>query len=111
MICRIGPFLHSSGINGKHPEKDKLSPDIAEQCAQMFRNVRLVLEKAGAKPEHILKMTFFLPARNLRPHINQHWLELFPDPHSRPARHVHSEPDLTSGMLVQCEFFAIVPEA
>jgi 2-iminobutanoate/2-iminopropanoate deaminase len=110
MICRIGPYMHSSGINGKCPETGVLPTDIAAQCAQMFKNVRLVLEKAGARPEQILKMTFFLPERGLRPHINQHWLELFPDPHSRPARHVHSEPDLTGGMLVQCEFFAIVPE-
>jgi 2-iminobutanoate/2-iminopropanoate deaminase len=110
MVCRIGPYLHSSGINGKDPVSGLLPADIGGQCAQMFRNVRLVLEKAGATPEQVLKMTFFLPARDLRPHINPHWLALFPDPHSRPARHVHSEPDLTGGMLVQCELFAIVPE-
>ena len=45
MICRIGPFIHSSGINGKNPETGLLSTDIGEQCAQMFLNVRLVLEK------------------------------------------------------------------
>jgi 2-iminobutanoate/2-iminopropanoate deaminase len=111
MICRIGPFVHSSGINGKDRETGLMPADIAGQCEQMFRNVRLVLAEADAKPEQILKMTFFLPARDLRPHINKHWVELFPDPHSRPARHVHSEPDLTGGMLVQCEFFAIVPES
>ena len=110
MVCRIGPYVQSSGINGKNPETGLLPADIAGQCEQMFRNVRFVLEKAGATPEQVLKMTFFLPARDLRPHINKHWVELFPDPHSRPARHVHSEPDMSHGMQVQCEFFAIVPQ-
>ena len=108
MICRVGPFIHSSGINGKNPETGKMPEDIADQCAQMFANVRLVLNEAGAAPENVLKMTFFLPSRDLRPHINSHWLEMFPDPHSRPARHVHTEPNLTGGMLVQCEFLAVV---
>ena len=109
MISRIGPYVHSSGINGKDRETGLLSADIAGQCEQMFRNVGIVLEQAGASPGQILQMTFFLPSRELRPYINKHWLEMFPDEHSRPARHVHTEPNLTGGMLVQCEFFAIVP--
>jgi enamine deaminase RidA (YjgF/YER057c/UK114 family) len=111
MASRIGPYLHTSGINGKDRETGLLAEDIDAQCAQMFRNVRIVLDEAGATPEQILKMSFYLPRRDLRPFINKYWLEMFPDPLSRPARHVHSEPELTGGMLVQCEFFAIVPVA
>jgi hypothetical protein len=33
---------------------------------------------------------------------------MFPDPHSRPARHTFQNPDLPPGMLVQCEVIAYI---
>ena len=33
---------------------------------------------------------------------------MFPDPHSRPARHTFPAPDLPPGMLVQCEVIAFI---
>ena len=36
------------------------SDDIAEQAAQALRNVVAVLEAAGAGPEHIVRMTWYV---------------------------------------------------
>jgi hypothetical protein len=46
--------------------------------------------------------------RALRPHVNKEWLAMFPDPHSRPARHTFPAPDLPPDMLVQCEVIAFM---
>ena len=53
----------------------------------MFDNVRRVIEAAGGTPDDIVKMTVWITDRALRPTINKYWVEMFPDPHSRPARH------------------------
>jgi len=41
--------------------------------------------------------------------VNEEWLRMFPDPESRPARHVRSLP-LDSPSLVQCEFVAVIED-
>src|SRR5579871_114545 len=91
--CRIGPFLVSSviaprGADGVVPE------GLDAQCAQVFHNLKALLAAAGATPEQVIKLTVYLKDRAMRPHVNKFWLELFPDPHSRPARHTFSAPDL-----------------
>ncbi len=84
---RIGPFVVSGGIFGKDPETGKVPDGIDAQCQQMFVNVGKVLAAAGAKPDDIIKMSFWLKDMAHRPHMNKHWVEMFPDDHSRPARH------------------------
>lgn len=108
--CRVGPFLISSGVSGKEPVTGKIPEGIEAQCAQMFATVRRILEIAGGTPEDIIKMNVWMKDRDQRPHLNKYWLEMFPDPHSRPARHTFAAPDLPGTMLVQCEIFAILAE-
>jgi len=46
----------------------------------------------------------------LRPHVNKQLPAMFPDPHSRPARHTFASPDLDPPTLVQCEVIAVIEE-
>ena len=108
--CRVGPFLISSGVSGKDPYTGKLPDGIEAQCEQMFATVRKILEIAGGGPEDVVKMNVWMKDRTQRPHLNKGWLEMFPDPHSRPARHTFQSSDLPGAMLVQCEIFAVIPE-
>ena len=55
----------------------------------MFANVRRVMDAAGGSADDIIKMNVWITDRALRPIINKYWVEMFPDPHSRPARHTH----------------------
>jgi 2-iminobutanoate/2-iminopropanoate deaminase len=105
--CRIGNIVVTSAISGKGPD-GKFPAGIEAQCAQMFAHLRKALETAGAKPEHIIKLTVWLKDRAHRPIVNTHWLEMFPDPHSRPARHTFAAPDLGGDMLCQCEIMAVI---
>ena len=98
----------TSGIFGKDPNTGIIPPSIEEQCALMFSNIRLILAAAGGTPEDILKMTVWVKDKILRPHVNREWLRMFPDEHSRPARHSSVSTDLPGAALVQCEVMAVI---
>jgi 2-iminobutanoate/2-iminopropanoate deaminase len=106
--CRIGPFLITSGVSGKDPRTNSFPEGIDAQCAQMFVNIRALLEAGGATPEDVIKLTVWLKDKSLRPHLNKQWVAMFPDGHSRPARHTFAGPDLDPPMLVQCEVMAVI---
>jgi 2-iminobutanoate/2-iminopropanoate deaminase len=108
--CRVGPVLVTSGISGVDPQSGKLPEGIEAQCAQMFANIRSILEVGGATTEDVVKLTVWLQDRTQRPAVNKEWMAMFPDPHSRPARHTFAGPDLAPEMLVQCEVMAVVGE-
>jgi enamine deaminase RidA (YjgF/YER057c/UK114 family) len=107
--CRIGPFLVSSVISPKDAQ-GKVPDGLDAQCAQVFDNLRTLLAAAGANPEQVIKLTVWLKDRALRPHVNKFWLDLFPDPHSRPARHTFSAPDLPDPQMVQMEVMAVLAD-
>jgi len=107
---RKGPFVVSGAISGMDPATGKVPDDLDAQCAAMFANVRRIIEAAGGTPDDIVKMTVWITDRALRPILNKHWVEMFPDPHSRPARHTVASGDFTPPMQIQCDLMAVVGE-
>ncbi len=105
---RKGPLVVSGGIAGMDPATGQYLEGIDAQVEKMFENVREVMRMAGGTPEDIVKMTVWLPSRELRPHVNKGWVKMFPDAHSRPSRHSFNNPDLPKGCLVQCELMAYI---
>jgi len=110
VASRIGPFVATGGISGLDPQRHLLPTDLADQVRQMFLNLRAIVTAAGASCEAVLKLTIWVKATEARPLINEEWIKMFPNPQSRPARHILNY-DLPGGMLVQCEALAIVLEA
>jgi 2-iminobutanoate/2-iminopropanoate deaminase len=108
--CRRGPFVVSGAISGADPATGKVPADLDAQCRQMFENVRRVIEAAGGTPGDIIKMNVWIADRSLRETMNRYWVEMFPDPHSRPARHTVSQSDFTPPMQIQCDLLAVVGE-
>ena len=108
--CRRGPFVTTGAISGVDPATGKPSPDLDAQCRQMFENVRRVMAAAGGSPEDIVKMTVWITDRSLRETMNRYWVEMFPDPESRPARHTVTSTDLTPPLQIQCDLLAVVDE-
>ena len=84
----IGPFMMSSGIFGMDPETRKTPPDIESQCRLMFENMRRVMEAAGGSVEDIIKVVIWAKDKSFKEAVNKEWLKMFPDEHSRPARHL-----------------------
>ncbi len=104
--CRIGPLLESGSIQGNDPQTGKPAEGIDAQCRFMLANVRRIVEAAGGSTDDIVKLTVWMKDRSQRPALNGPWLEMFPDPASRPARHAIHAPELDMGKLVECSFTA-----
>ena len=105
---RIGPLFMSGGIAGKEQHTGKLAADAEAQCAAMFDNARRLVESAGGTTEQIVKMTIWVKDRGVRDSINREWLKMFPDPASRPVRHVLLYADLPGAMHMQCDLTAYI---
>ena len=105
---RRGPFVVSGAISGADPATGKVPDDLDAQSRLMFENVRRVIGAAGGSPEDIVKMTVWITDRALRPILNKHWVEMFPDANSRPARHTVTSRDFTPPMQIQCDLMAVL---
>jgi 2-iminobutanoate/2-iminopropanoate deaminase len=106
--CRKGPFVVSGAISGADPETGKVPADLDAQCRQMFQNVRRVIEAAAGTVEDIVKMNVWISDRKLRETMNRYWVEMFSDPHSRPARHTIAHSDSTPPIQIQCDLLAVI---
>ena len=106
--CRRGPFVVSGAISGADPDTGKVAADLDAQCRQMFDNVRRIMEAAGGTADDIIKMNVWISDRKLRETMNRYWVEMFPDPHSRPARHTIASGDFSPPMQIQCDLMAVI---
>lgn len=104
--CRIGPLLESGSIQGNDPATGKPAETIEAQCFYMLENVRKIVVAGGGRTQDIVKLTVWMKDRSQRSALNIPWLEMFPDPASRPARHAINAPDLDMGKLIECSFTA-----
>ena len=60
MVAR-GRVVCAAGQVGWDPTTaDFTSDDFTEQCAQALRNVLMVLQAAGAGPEHLVRLTWYV---------------------------------------------------
>ena len=107
--CVVGNLLASSGINPLDPAIGGIPDSAEDQVALVFANVRRVLDAAGGRPEDVVKCTVFVRDKAIRPIIDKHWTEMFPDEASRPARHT-LRIDLAEPMLIQLEILAVLGE-
>jgi 2-iminobutanoate/2-iminopropanoate deaminase len=107
MGARVGNMLFSSGIMGKDPTTDTLPADAAKQAKFLFQNMRSLLRNGGATVDDVVRVTAYVVNDSVREPLNAEWLQCFPDPHDRPARHVIVK-DLPGGMLLQIEIMAVV---
>ncbi len=104
----VGPLLISGSISGVDRATGQVPDEIAVEVRNVFVNVQAVVAAAGGTLEDIAKQTFFVPDRALRSEIDPVWVEFFPDPASRPARHAAVYDHLPNGLHLQCELIAYI---
>jgi 2-iminobutanoate/2-iminopropanoate deaminase len=107
MGARVGNMLFSSGIMGKDPATDTLPPDASSQARFVFANLRTLLANGGASLQDVAHVKAYVADNAYREALNHEWLQCFPDPHDRPARHTVCTP-LPVGMLIQIEVVALI---
>lgn len=106
--CRIGNLLESGSIQGTDPATGQYGATMDEQCALMLGHVKRIVEAGGGSLADVVKMTVWMKDRTNREPLNRVWLEAFPDPHSRPARHAIHAPHLDGEKLLECSFTAVI---
>ena len=105
--CVVGNLLVSSGISWRDPETGGYPVDAETQVRFAFANLRTLVETAGGDIGDIAKVTLFLRDRDDRRYVDPVWIEMFPDPASRPAR--HALPLGREGKaLIQLEVVAVI---
>lgn len=107
MGARVGNTLYSSGIPGVDPATGKLAQGPAAQAHFAFAHMKALLEKGGATLDDVVRMTVYIADPAAREAINVEWLQCFPDPDDRPARHTLHH-DLPHGLLLQIEIVAVI---
>ncbi len=105
--CQIGNIIVTGVIIGKDPSTGILPESLDEQCACMFRQIRVIMEEAGSSTDDIIKITVWMKDSSDRSALNREWLAMFPDPDSRPARQAMVM-DMSGGMLVKCDIMAVM---
>ncbi len=119
---RVGPFLFLSGVGPrergtKHipgvelkPDGTVASYDIEAQCHSVFKNVRAILEDAGAKWTDLVDVTVYLT--NMKQDFkiyNQLWAEYFKE--SPPCRTTVEINCLPTPIAIELKCVAYVKEA
>jgi len=107
---RKGPFVVTGAISGADPETGKVPGELDVQCRNMFDNVRRIMAAAGGSADDIIKINVWIADRKLRETMNRYWVEMFPDAHSRPARHTIAQADFTPPMQIQCDLLAVIAD-
>ena len=102
---RFGNLLFISGVPPTDASGRVVSPDVVEQTRQVFRNMKLILEAAGASFGDVLKVTVFMLDANDRAKINPVRKEFFGA--ARPASTLIGVKELAiPGMKVEIEAVA-----
>jgi 2-iminobutanoate/2-iminopropanoate deaminase len=104
---RVGPLVASSMIAARDAGSEDVPDEVEAQLANLFRHAGDLLREAGADWRHVVKMNFYVPNLEVRAMINKYWLEHFPDPAARPARHTQVVAGQTSPT---CDFVAYVED-
>lgn len=103
---RVGNMLCTSVIGGRDPETGQVPQTAEEQAVNCFKILARILDKGGATPEDVAHVTVYIKDSSMRPAVNKPWVEMFPDEHSRPARHTIVMENM--GGMVQIEAVAVI---
>lgn len=59
-VAATGRMVFCGGLIGWNPNQEFESDDFVDQVAQTLRNIVTVLAEAGARPEHIVRLTWYV---------------------------------------------------
>lgn len=106
-----GRTLYVSGLVATNKAGEVVGAgDVVEQTRQIFRNLRHILDAAGAKPADVAKVTIFMRDVALRPLINPIRQEFF-GPHRPASTLVEISRLVRDEFLLEIEAVAQLPDA
>ncbi|OLO27435.1 reactive intermediate/imine deaminase [Alkalihalophilus pseudofirmus] len=102
----VNNMFYSSGQIPLTAEGELVTGDVQVQTHQVFKNLKAVLEAAGASLETVVKATVFIKDMNDFPLLNDVYGEYFSD--HKPARSCVEVARLPKDVLVEIEVIALV---
>lgn len=105
---QAGNFYYLSGQTPIDPATGKLVEGIAEQTAQVFKNIGAVLKAAGLEPTDVVKSTVFLSSMDHFQTMNAGYSAFYGD--HKPARSAVAVKTLPLGCDVEIETIAYKEE-
>ncbi|MBM6616967.1 RidA family protein [Bacillus suaedaesalsae] len=86
--------------------REKKFGTIEQETLQSLKNVELILEAAGSKKEHILRMTLYIPDVSLWDKVDAVYREFFGE--HKPARTVVPTNELHFGFKIEIDAIAYI---
>ncbi len=106
-----GRTLYVSGLVATNEAGEVIGAgDVVEQTRQIFRNLKAILDAAGAKPADVAKVTIFMRDVAQRPLINPIRQEFF-GPHRPASTLVEISRLVRDDLLLEIEAVAQLPDA
>ena len=106
-----GRTLYVSGLVATNEAGEVVGAgDVVEQTRQIFRNLKSILDAAGAKPADVAKVTIFMRDVAQRPLINPIRQEFF-GPHRPASTLVEISRLVRDEFLLEIEAVAQLPDA
>jgi 2-iminobutanoate/2-iminopropanoate deaminase len=102
----VNNLFYSSGQIPLTASGEMVTGDIAEQTHQVFKNLKAVLNEAGASLESVVKSTVFLKDMNQFAEFNEVYGQYFAE--HKPARSCVEVARLPKDALVEIEVIALV---
>jgi enamine deaminase RidA (YjgF/YER057c/UK114 family) len=62
-IAASGRMIFCGGLTGWNANQEFESDDFVDQAAQTLRNIVAVLAEAGARPEHLVRLTWYVTSK------------------------------------------------
>jgi 2-iminobutanoate/2-iminopropanoate deaminase len=103
--CLNGTQLITGMIAPLDPGTQNIPDELDARLANLFGHVEAILDAAGATWDDITKFNFSVSDNTVRAAINEWWVQQFPNPDTRPARHTQVV-EVRGG--VGCDFIAHV---
>ena len=106
-----GRTLYVSGLVATNEAGEVVGAgDVVEQTRQIFRNLKAILDAAGAKPADVAKVTIYMRDVAQRPLINPIRQEFF-GPHRPASTLVEISRLVRDDLLLEIEAVAQLPDA
>ena len=111
-VIAEGKLFFVAGQIGWDGQQNLVSDDFGEQAAQALRNIAAVLEAGGAKPEHVVRMTWYVTDKQIYnaalKAVGSAYRDVF-GAHYPAMTLVEVADLLEDGALVEIEATAVVP--
>lgn len=112
-IAARGELLFIAGQVGWDAEEKMVSDAFVPQFARALENVRAVLDAAGSKPGHLVRVTVYVTDKDLyereAPSLGQEWRRVLGKVYPAMTL-VEVSRLLERGALVEVEATAVIPE-